>query len=108
MADDAPKVPPAANDSLTARSIRFAVTVTAPIALNLVLGPQPWLVYALIASIAAYSMDNGGRPMVRLLWIGSIGVTILLGAALGSLVTDNRALTILAFAFGGVVYALSE
>jgi len=97
-----------AADSLTARSIRFAITVTAPIALNLFLGPQPWLVYALIASIAAYSMDNGGRPLVRLLWIGSIGVAILLGAALGSLVYDNRALTVLAFAFGGVVYALSE
>jgi hypothetical protein len=107
MAADTPGTVPA-TDSLTARSIRFAITVTAPIALNLVLGPQPWLVYALIASIAAYSMDNGGRPMVRLLWIGSIGIAILLGAALGSLVHDNRALTIVAFAFGGVVYALSE
>jgi hypothetical protein len=111
MADDAaPGAPrsPVTADSLTARSIRFAVTVTAPIALNLVLGPQRWLVYALIASIAAYSMDHGGRPMMRLLWIGSVGVAILLGAALGSSVYDNRALTILAFAFGGVVYALSE
>ena len=107
MADDAPNTA-VATDSLTARSIRFAVTVTAPIALNLFLGPQSWLVYALIASIAAYSMDNGGRPTVRLLWMGSIGVAILLGGALGSLVYDNRALTIVAFAFGGVVYALSE
>ena len=107
MAEDAPIAKPA-GDSLTARSVRFAVTVTAPIALNLFLGPQPWLVYALIASIAAYSMDNGGRPLVRLLWIGAIGVAILLGAGLGSLVYDNQALTILAFAFGGVVYALSE
>ena len=103
-----PPAPPPASDSLWARSIRFAITVTAPIALNLFLGPQPWLVYALIASIAAYSMDNGGGPRVRLLWICSIGVAILLGAGLGSLVYDNRALTILAFAFGGMVYALSE
>jgi hypothetical protein len=107
MAADAPTAAPA-TDSLWARSIRFAITVVAPIALNLFLGPQPWLVYALIASIAAYSMDNGGRPGVRLLWIGAIGVAILLGAGLGSLVYDNRALTILAFAFGGVIYALSE
>jgi hypothetical protein len=97
-----------ATDSLTARSIRFAVTVTAPIALNLILGPQSWLVYALITSIAAYSMDNGGGASVRLLWMGAIGVAILLGAGLGSLVYDNRLLTILAFAFGGMVYALSE
>ncbi|HVZ02449.1 MAG TPA: FUSC family protein [Dongiaceae bacterium] len=108
MADTTPTAPASAGDNLTARSIRFAVTVTAPIALNLFLGPQPWLVYALISSIAAYSMDNGGRPAVRLLWIGAIGISILLGAGLGSLVYDNRALTILAFAFGGVVYALSE
>jgi hypothetical protein len=107
MAADASIATPA-TDSLTARSIRFAVTVTAPIALNLILGPQPWLVYALIASIAAYSMDNGGRPLLRLLWMGSIGIAILLGAGLGSLVHDSRVLTIAAFAFGGVVYALSE
>ena len=105
-ADDASG--PAPVDSLWARSIRFAITVTAPIALNLALGPQPWLVYALITCIAGYSMDNGGRPLLRLGWMGSIGVAILLGAGSGTLVFDNRALTIAAFAFGGVVYALSE
>jgi hypothetical protein len=105
-ADSIPGAAPV--DGLWARSIRFAITVTAPIALNLALGPQSWLVYALITCIAAYSIDHGGGPLLRLAWMGSIGILILLGAALGSLVFDNRALTILAFALGGVVYALSE
>jgi len=38
---DAVSPGPAMSESLSARSIRFAITVTAPIALNLVLGPQP-------------------------------------------------------------------
>ena len=108
MPADAPSLPANPTDSLTARSIRFAITVTAPIALNLFLGPQPWLVYALIASIASYSIDNGGRAGERLAWMGGVGVAILVGAGLGSVVSEQRALTIAAFAFGGVVYALSE
>ncbi len=95
-------------DSLTARSIRFAITVTAPIALNLVLGPQPWLVYALVTAIAAYSVDNGGAAGLRLAWMGGVGVAIVAGAGIGSLVAASHGLTIAAFAFGGVIYALSE
>src|SRR3954471_19908456 len=97
-----------ATDSLTARSIRFAITVTAPIALNLALGPQPWLVYALITSIASYSVDNGGPAALRLAWMGAVGVGIVAGAGIGSLVATSHGLTIAAFAFGGLVYALSE
>src|ERR1051325_6974995 len=67
MAADASPDPisaaPAA-DSLTARSIRFAITVVAPIGLNLFLGPQPWLVYALVTAIAAHGVDNGGSAGV--------------------------------------------
>jgi hypothetical protein len=96
------------SDSLTARSIRFALTITAPIALNLVVGAQPWLVYALIASIASYSVDTGGRALFRLGWMSAVGSAILLGAGIGSLVTHSHLLTILAFAFGGAIYALSE
>ena len=95
-------------DSLTARSIRFAITVTAPVALNLVLGPQPWLVYALITCIASYGVDNGGSAGLRLAWMGAVGFGILAGAGIGSLAAASQTLTIAAFAFGGVVYALSE
>jgi hypothetical protein len=95
-------------DSLTARSIRFAITVTAPIGLNLFLGPQPWLVYALVTAIAAYGVDNGGGAGLRLAWMGAVGGGILAGAGIGSLVAASHGLTIAAFAFGGVVYALSE
>jgi hypothetical protein len=99
-------VPP--TDGLTARSIRFAITVVAPIGLNLILGPQPWLVYALVTAIAAYGVDNGGGPGLRLAWMGAVGIAILLGAGIGSLASASHALTIAAFASGGVVYALSE
>jgi hypothetical protein len=98
----------AESDSLVARSIRFALTVTAPIALNLLIGAQPWLVYALIASIASYSVDTGGRAWHRLAWMAGVGAAILVGAGLGSLVTGHPILTMAVFAFGGVCYALSE
>jgi hypothetical protein len=96
------------DDSLVARSVRFALTVTAPVALNLFIGVQPWLVYALIASIAGYGVDTGGRALHRLAWMAGVGAAILAGAGLGSLVTDHPMLTMAAFAFGGVCYALSE
>jgi hypothetical protein len=108
MPVDASLRPHFAADGLAARSIRFAITVTAPIALNLLLGPQPWLAYALITCIAGYSVDNGGRPLERLGWMAAIGAGILGGAALGSAVAASHGWTIAAFAFGGVVYALSE
>jgi hypothetical protein len=109
MPADAPQAaaaPP--TDSLGARSIRFAITVTAPIAFNVVLGPQPWLVYALIAAIAGYSIDNGGPAGLRLAWMGAVGIGILAGAGIGSIAAVSQPLTIAAFAFGGVIYALSE
>jgi hypothetical protein len=108
MADAAPPESAATLDSLAARSIRFAITVTAPIALNLVLGPQPWLVYALITAIAAYGVDNGGSALLRLAWMAAVGVAIVAGAGIGSLAAAGQGFTIAAFAFGGVVYALSE
>jgi hypothetical protein len=95
-------------DSLPARSIRFALTILAPVGLNLFIGVQPWLVYALIASIASYSVDVGGRAAIRLGWMAAVGAAILLGAGIGSLVANSHPWTILAFAFGGIVYALSE
>ena len=109
MPADAPAAGGAAStDSLTARSIRFAITVTAPIVLNLILGAQPWLVYALVTAIASYGVDNGGSAGLRLAWMGSVGIGILAGAGIGSLAAASHGLTIAAFAFGGVVYALSE
>src|SRR3954470_21261500 len=92
-----------ATDSLTARSIRFAITVTAPIALNLVLGPKPWLVYALITSIASYSVDNGGRAALRLAWMGAVGVGIVAGAGIGSVGAASHRLTLAGLYFGGGV-----
>src|SRR3954465_15576495 len=102
MADAPAAAAALSTDSLTARSIRFAVTVTAPIALNLILGPQPWLVYALVTAIASYSVDNGGSAGLRLAWMGAVAVGILAGAEIGSLVAASHGLTIAAFAFGGV------
>ena len=108
MPADAPSVAAASTDSLAARSVRFAITVTAPIALNLVLGPQPWLVYALITAIASYGVDNGGGAGERLAWMAAVGGAILAGAGIGSLASAGQLWTIAAFALGGVIYALSE
>jgi len=61
-----------------------------------------------VTAIAAYGVDNGGSAGLRLAWMGAVGVAIIAGAGIGSLVAASHGFTIVAFAFGGVVYALSE
>jgi hypothetical protein len=96
------------DDPLWLRSIRFALTVTAPIVVGWITGPQAWLAYALVSAITAFACDSGGRPGPRLAWMSLGTGAILLGAAIGTLVAGHAVLVTGAFLAAGVIYALSE
>lgn len=95
-------------DGLLARSIRFALTVMAPIAVGLVVGVDIWLIYAMLTCILGFTLDTGGPAAQRFVRIGAAGAVILLGTGLGTLVAHHTGLTILAFALAGALYALVE
>ncbi len=95
-------------DPVWARSIRFALTVTLPVALDAVLGVQLWVIYALVTATVAFAMDTGGGPGPRLLWISAGGAAVAAGAAIGALLVASPVLLMLAFAVCGVIYALTE
>ncbi|MBS9476805.1 FUSC family protein [Ancylobacter sp. VKM B-3255] len=80
----------------------------APIGLALLVGIDFWLIYAMVTCILAFTLDTGGRAGQRLAAMAAAGIVVLLGTALGTLVAGHMALTVLAFAGIGVLYALVE
>ncbi|WAC27801.1 FUSC family protein [Ancylobacter sp. SL191] len=107
----APPAPPPGRwhgDGLIARSVRFTLTVMAPVGLGLIIGNDVWLIYALVICILATALDTGGTARQRLAAMAVGGVVVLLGTGLGTLVAGHMVLTMLAFALVGVVYALVE
>lgn len=98
----------AADEPLWSRSFRFVLTVITPIFLAFLYQGQQWAPYALIASIAAFSTDTGGKPLPRLIWMASSALALVAGAALGGLVGASPFWLCLAFSAAGVVYALTE
>lgn len=95
-------------DGLTARSIRFALTVMAPIVVGLAVGVNLWVAYALLTCILGYMMDTGGPAASRLGSIAVAGAVVLCGAGLGTLARGDSALTTLVFAGTAMLYALVE
>lgn len=95
-------------DRLIARSIRFALTVLGPIAAGLIIGLSGWLIYAMVTSILAFSLDPGGRAFSRLGWMALGGLVVIAGAGLGTLAAGHHVLVMLGFAGVGVLYALVE
>lgn len=95
-------------DGLIARSVRFALTVMAPITAGLIVGVDIWLIYALVTCILAFTLDTGGPALHRLGFMGAAGVVVLLGTGIGTLVAGHMGFTVLAFACVGVLYALVE
>ncbi len=98
----------AAEEPLWSRSVRFALTVLAPILLAFFYEGREWAPYALISAIAAFSTDTGGAPLPRLMWMASSSLALIAGALIGAAVGGAPLLLCLAFAVAGVVYALTE
>jgi hypothetical protein len=95
-------------DPVWARSIRFALTVTLPVALDAYLGVRLWVIYALVTATVAFAMDTGGGPWPRLLWMAAGGAAVAAGSATGAFLVDAPLFLMLAFAVCGVLYALTE
>lgn len=94
--------------AMTGRSVRFTLTVMAPIVLTLFTGPQNWLVYAMVAAIVAFAGDAGGRPLARLAWMATGPLALAVGLALGTLATGDT-LFVFALSMGaGLAYGLVE
>ena len=95
-------------DGLIAQSIRFTLTVMAPVVAGALFGADLWVAYALLTGILGYMMDTGGPALPRLGAITAAGVVVLAGAALGTLVSGSIVLITLALAFTGLLYGLVE
>ncbi|MCJ8142689.1 FUSC family protein [Ancylobacter sp. A5.8] len=95
-------------DDLAARSIRFALTVMAPILVGLTIGIDYWLIYAMVTCILAFAMDTGGPALQRLGAFSAAGAVIVLGTGLGTVLAGHTGLVVVGFAVVGAVYALVE
>ena len=95
-------------DGLIARSLRFALTIMAPISAGLALGIDIWLIYAMVTCILSYTLDTGGPALHRLAWMTAAGVVVIVGTGLGTLASGHVGLIVFAFALVGVLYALVE
>jgi hypothetical protein len=98
----------APDDPVLGRSIRFALTVTLPVALAAYLGVSPWLIYALVTATVVFAIDTGGPAGPRLFWMAAGGAVIALGAALGAWLVGSSILLMAAFAVCGIIYGLTE
>ena len=95
-------------DGLAARSIRFALTVMAPVLAGLWLGEGSWVGYGILVAIFGFLLDTGGPARERLWAIGTAGALVLAGAALGTLAHGSPGLTTLVLVLVMMVYGLLE
>lgn len=95
-------------DRLAARSVRFTLTVMAPLVAGMLFGANFWIAYAVLTCILGCMLDTGGRALHRLGCFAVAGAVVLAGTGLGTLVRGDTALTTLALAFTGMLYALVE
>ena len=93
---------------LLARSLRFTLTVMAPVAAMLVTGPSPWLVFAMVAGIVAFAGDAGGMPLVRFGWMATGPLALCAGLLLGSLSLAHPLLVALFTMAAGFLYGMVE
>ena len=96
------------NASMTERSVRFTLTVMAPIIVTVFTGPENWLVYAMVSAIVAFAGDAGGRPLPRLAWMATGPLALAIGLLLGAAATGHLA-AVFALSMGaGLAYGLVE
>lgn len=94
--------------ALAERSTRFALTVMAPIGISIVVGPQSWLLYAVVSAIVSFAGDAGGRPLARLCWMSTGPAALALGLALGSAALGNAPFVIALSMTAGLLYGIVE
>lgn len=90
------------------RSIRFTLTVMAPIVVTLATGPKNWVVYAMVSAIVAFAGDAGGPPLARLGWMTTGPLALSIGLALGALATGHLVFVFALSMLAGLAYGLVE
>ncbi|WP_175561675.1 FUSC family protein [Kaistia soli] len=90
------------------RSIRFTLTVMAPIVVTLVTGPENWLVYAMVSAIVAFAGDAGGPPLARFGWMAIGPLALSAGLALGALAAGHLGFVFALSMGAGLAYGLVE
>lgn len=95
-------------DGLLARSLRFTVTVMAPMAAGLALHQNYWVGYALLTCILGFTLDTGGTARQRAVLFVTAGLVVLAGAMLGAVVAGHLWLTAIALVATAALYALVE
>ncbi len=94
--------------SMTERSLRFTLTVMAPIGVTLFTGREVWLVYAMVSAIVSFAGDAGGPPLARLGWMATGPLALAVGLLLGAAATGHLA-AVFALSMGaGLAYGLVE
>jgi uncharacterized membrane protein YccC len=95
-------------DGLAARSIRFALTVMAPVLAGLWLGDGSWVAYGILVSIFGFLLDTGGPARERLWAVATAGALVLAGSALGTLAHGAPGLTTAVLVLVMMIYGLLE
>jgi hypothetical protein len=95
-------------DGLRARTIRFTLTVTAPLVAGLVVGDGTWIAYGVLTGILAFTIDTGGSVLERVATHLAAGAVILAGAGLGTLAGGSTVTVTAALVLVGMLYALTE
>ncbi len=94
--------------SMIERSIRFTLTVMAPIVVTLFTGPENWLVYAMVSAIVSFAGDAGGPPLARLGWMATGPIALAAGLLLGAAATGHLAAVFVLSMGAGLAYGLVE
>lgn len=93
---------------LVERSIRFTLTVMAPIVLTHFVGIESWLVFAMVAAIVSFAGDAGGPPLPRLGWMAAGPAALSLGLLLGSASLSEPGFVTVLSMLAGLAYGLVE
>ncbi|WP_428032661.1 FUSC family protein [Ancylobacter sp.] len=91
-----------------ARSLRFTVTVMAPMSAGLLLHQNYWVGYALLTCILGFTLDTGGSVLHRAALFAIAGAVVVAGATLGAGVAGHVWLTATALVGTAALYALVE
>jgi len=95
-------------NSLLGRSVRFTLSLMAPILVGLMLGASVWIAYAIMTCILCYMLDTGGTTLSRLREFAIAALVVILGAVLGTVVKGDPLLMALALGGTAMLYGLVE
>ena len=88
--------------------MRFLTTIGLPVAVAIVEGVQPWLIYAVLCAILAFLGDEGGTPLRRVGYMAIGPAGLVVGAAIGTATSALPILFLIVIFMLGLFYGLVE